>query len=70
MRRLIAADMARLWRWRPFRLGGAFMAVYGLCNLLLHFALEDRQDVGPEVAAMDFVITMVYVQALIAVSFL
>ena len=67
MRRLISADMARLLRWGPFRLGGAFMAVYGLCNLLLHFALGDRQGAG---AVMDFVVTMMYVQAIIAVSFL
>ena len=43
------------------------MAVYGLCNLLLHFALGDRQGAG---AVMDFVVTMMYVQAIIAVSFL
>lgn len=59
--------MARLLRWGPFRLGGAFMAVYGFCNLLLHFALGDRQGAG---AVMDFTVTMMYVQAIIAVSFL
>ncbi len=67
MRRLISADMARLWQWGPFRLGGAFMAVYGICNLLAHLYYGDGGPGGP---ALDFTVTMVYVQAITAVSFL
>ncbi len=67
MRRLIAADMARLWQWRPFRLGGAFMAVYGIFNALAHIYLGGEGFEGP---VLDFIIMAAYVQAIIAVGFI
>lgn len=67
MRRLIAADMARLWQWGPFRLGGAFMAVYGIFNALAHIYLGGEGFEGP---VLDFIIMAAYVQAIIAVGFI
>lgn len=67
MRWLISADLSRLWQWGPFRLGGAFMAVYGICNSLIHFYFGGE---GLEGLVLDFIIMLAYVQAIIAVGFI